>query len=261
MSSNPNTQSNSAKSHITPQKAPLPNAESTLLSNSFLHRTIHDAGHDLRSPLFVIRGYAQLLQRTQDKERLKRGMELMEEASFKMEKTINGFVELMDIYSLPNAEKKITLLESIVDSSSIALSIIEENIDDIIILNIEPNQKLFFNENYLKVIVLSLLENAVRHNLGQENLMIEIRCRRTKNGSIILEVDDNGKGIDLSVEQETLKKPFYKHGGPENIGIGLAKVEAIAQVTKNSFAIKSIPGIGTKCTFTFRGQLGVNDLN
>lgn len=146
---------------------------------------------------FVIRGYTKLLQRTEDKDCLKRGIKLMEEASHKLENTVNGFVELMDIYTLLNPEKKFLSLNSEIDNVAKNLNSLKENIGPIITKNFNLKEKLFFNDSYLTTILTSLIDNAVRHNIEQENLEITVTYKQMANDSILLAVEDNGKGVDL----------------------------------------------------------------
>ena len=83
------------------------NGNDSIISNGFLHELTHSVGHDLRSPMFVIRSYSQLLKKNQDKDRLDRGLNMIGEATLNMEKIIDGLVQLVDIYTLPtpNYEK------------------------------------------------------------------------------------------------------------------------------------------------------------
>jgi len=223
------------------------------LSSTFLHRTVHDAGHDLRSPLFVIRGYTQLLQKTEDKGCLKRGIKLMEEASFKMEKTINGFVELMDIYTLPNQEIEPLSAEPIIDATILELSPAESLQNAITFRkNIIHTDIILFNKGYFTTIVKCLLENAISHNSEQDQLNIYIAFEKIDN-DIVLTIQDDGQGIDPMADKNKLKKPFFKYTeNPDQVGLGLAKVEAIAKVTGNQFDLESVHGAGTLCQFIFR---------
>lgn len=232
---------------------------STNLPIPFLHQTIHDVGHDLRSPLFVIRGYSQLLQKTQEKERLERGFQLMEEASVKMEKIINGFVQLMDIYTVPSAKMELISLNTILKKVESALMGEKNETQVTINKNFPSNSQVYYNQQYLYTILYSLLDNSVRHNQNQEDLEITIDLTNEKN-DIFLNITDNGKGIDLTTDKEKIKQPFYKQEeSTDSVGIGLAKVQAIAQVSQSTFHIESKKEKGTKCIFVFKDQY--EDLN
>lgn len=257
MTNGANLRSNAKKANDTENNSNSNNSIPAFLSKSFLYRTIHDAGHDLKSPLFVIRGYSQLLQRVDDKDAINRGIKLMEEASYKMEYTVNGLVELMDIYTAPNTEKENNKLASTIEKVSANLSNTFENIGTVLSHNIDDNVNVFFDKSFLKTILSCVVDNAIRHNQDQENLKVYISYNQLTDGSAVLEIEDNGKGIDMNTEQQKLRKPFYKFSeSAEAVGIGLAKVEAVAQVTNNKFTIDSGIGKGTICSFYFKNQVG-----
>ena len=83
------------------------------LNHTDLNKMIHAAGHDLRSPLFVIRSYTQLLKKTKEQEKVDRGFDLMSDATYKMENIINSLVGLIDVYSLPKPTKVETSFEEV----------------------------------------------------------------------------------------------------------------------------------------------------
>jgi Signal transduction histidine kinase len=229
------------------------NPPTPILSNSLLHKTVHAAGHDLRSPLFVIRSYSQLLQKTQEKKLLENGFQLMGEATVKMEKTINELVGLIDIYTLPFPPKKIVSFEIAIESAKSELAKLINEHQPKLSHDFNDFPTVSFNEKYLASILLFLIDNAIRHNVGKENLKINISSKKIGK-DLILIVQDNGRGI--KEDPERVKNAFYSYTSnedPECIGMGLAKVKAIAQVSQNSFFLESKPGL-TKVSFVFKGR-------
>jgi len=222
-----------------------------LFTSDFLYDTVHAAGHDLRSPLFVIRSYGHLLQKTQEKDRLKRGFQLIEEATFKMEKTINDFVGLMDIYTVPFPPKQMVSLQAAFESAKVELVNLISKCQPLISFDFDDFPQVYFTIKHLKDIMIYLIDNAMRHNQENKNLEIKIKSEKVENG-IALIVEDNGKGINDIDEQNKVKNPFYKYtDNPDCIGIGLAKVQAIAQVSESSFELESKLNNGLACHFVF----------
>ena len=224
----------------------------SVVSPSFLHKTVHAAGHDLRSPLFVIRAYSQLLKRTQEKKVLEQGLELMDEATGKMEKTINEFVGLIDIYTQPFPAKTSVSLENAFETAQFQLVCLIQDHQPNISYDFTECLSVHFNEKYLINIFTYLLDNAIRHNTGKEDLEIMVSSKIVNN-DVIITVQDNGKGIEDDLDK--VKNAFYSYTQeeqPECVGMGLAKIHAIAQVSQNSFSLESKPGI-TKGIFTFKG--------
>lgn len=228
------------------------NPPTPILSNSLLHKTVHAAGHDLRSPLFVIRSYSQLLQKTQEKKLLENGFQLMDEATTKMEKTINELVGLIDLYTLPFPTKKMVSFEIAIESAKLQLTKLINKHQPKLYHDFNDFSTVNFNEQYLANILVFLIDNAIRHNAEKENLEIKISSKKTGK-DLVLVVQDNGQGI--KDDPENVKAAFYTYTSnedPECVGMGLAKVQAIAQVSQNSFLIESKPGL-TKVSFVFEG--------
>jgi len=129
--------------------------DQSILSNSFLHKTIHKVGHDLRSPLFVVRAYANLLQKTQEREIQERGFKMMEDATFKMEHIINELVGLIDIYTLPLPEKEMISFEDSFEKTCLALINLTEQYPVKITTNFKATPEVFFDENNLTEILVT----------------------------------------------------------------------------------------------------------
>lgn len=223
--------------------------ENTVYSDDFLNKLIHKIGHDLRSPVFVVKSYSQLLTKTKEPERLDRGLGMMQEATTKMEALINSLVELMDIYTLSRPSDELILIESALNKAKVRLY------EDLIISNpkITINFKSYpvvrFAESYLTDIFYELVGNAVKHNKEQQDLHIEINTYK-KEGKLILEIKDNGKGIsDLD---DKYFEPFYSYSTSGTFsGVGLSKVQAIAKVCDGHIEIENSIDKGIVCRYYF----------
>lgn len=237
-------------SQPTIQSDDMPNP---VVTNSFLHKTVHAAGHDLRSPLFIIRSYSQLLQRTQEKNVLNQGLQLMDEATSRMEKTINEFVGLIDIYTLPCPPKTSISFEAALEAAEFHIARLFNEYQPKISYDFSEFPTANFNEKHLIEVLTCLLDNAIRHNADKEDLEIRVYSKMVEN-NLTLVVQDNGQGIED--DPDKVSSPFYtytKEEQPECVGMGLAKIQAIAQVSQNSFYLQSRLGVSTTASFVFKG--------
>jgi len=219
------------------------------MSSELLHKTIHASGHELRSPIFVIRSYAHLLQKVQDRAKMNTGFAMIEEATVKMENLVGGLVALIDLYTQP-----VPTPESI--SSEKLVAAIEHQLGEFFV-DESPNftadfsgiSEILFPQKYLIDLLVQLLDNAFRHNIGQKDLWVQLTAKEAEDG-IVLTVSDNGKGIDLNNASNDITAPFYTYSDDEScVGLGLAKVSAIAQVTGCTSHLESSPGLGTHYQF------------
>ncbi|HXF06172.1 MAG TPA: ATP-binding protein [Blastocatellia bacterium] len=100
----------------------------------------------------------------------------------------------------------------------------------------------------LSLHILDIVENALR--AGARNVTIRL-TQSTKEDRLILEVIDDGKGMD----EETLSRsldPFFTTKTGRRIGLGLPFLAQAAEEAEGKLSIESTPGRGTKVTATFR---------
>lgn len=100
----------------------------------------------------------------------------------------------------------------------------------------------------LSLHILDIVENALR--AGARNVTIRL-TQSTKEDRLILEVIDDGKGMD----EETLSRsldPFFTTKTGRRIGLGLPFLPQAAEEAEGKLSIESTPGRGTKVTATFR---------
>jgi len=183
---------------------------------------------------------------------LKNGFQLMNEATVKMEKTINEFVGLIDIYTLPFPEKTNVSFEAAFETVQFELVSLLNQYQPTLSCDFDSFPTTLFNEKYLIDILTYLLDNAIRHNTDRQDLEIKVFSKKI-NDQLVLVVEDNGQGIED--DPEKVSNPFYtytKEEQPECVGMGLAKVQAIAQVSQGSFSLESTAGM-TRAIFVFNG--------
>lgn len=121
-----------------------------------------------------------------------------------------------------------------------------------VILNLSIPQ-VHANEPYLESIIYNLLSNAIKYRA--ENRMLEIKISSFRDGSkIVLEIADNGIGIDLQKFGEKLfglYKRFHDHVGGK--GLGLYMVKTQVEALEGSVSVESRIGKGTKFTIALPG--------
>ena len=85
-------------------------------------------------------------------------------------------------------------------------------------------------EHTLKLILQPLVENSILHNIeARDFLMIDI-SGRCENGIIILQVQDNGTGMDADTMKEILKPKKHGKKGYVFSGLGVSNVQERIQL-------------------------------
>jgi signal transduction histidine kinase len=93
--------------------------------------------------------------------------------------------------------------------------------------------------------ILDIAENSIR--AGARNVSIKLI---EKNSDIILEIEDDGKGMN----EEQLKKaddPFFTTKGGKKFGLGLSLLSQSAEETGGNLKIETKPDKGIRITACF----------
>ena len=91
-------------------------------------------------------------------------------------------------------------------------------------------EKGILKEHTLKLILQPLVENSILHNIeARDFLMIDI-SGRCENGIIILQVQDNGTGMDADTMKEILKPKKHGKKGYVFSGLGVSNVQERIQL-------------------------------
>jgi signal transduction histidine kinase len=101
----------------------------------------------------------------------------------------------------------------------------------------------------IEQILGNLLDNAIKYSQPDRPLRVEIRARNVMPNRILIEVEDNGRGI-ASTDHERVFELFRRSGSQTKAGegIGLAHVRTMVRSLGGDISLKSVLGEGT--TFT-----------
>ena len=221
-------------------------------SKELLYNLMMNFSDKVDSPIFVIRSYAQLLQKTSDQDVLKRGLSQLDLASIKLDKLIGSLYDLVNIYCLPNPVNDLVYFKEAFETMKIDLNTETEHAQVKFDVDFSQCKSLWFPPSFLKQIFNRVISNSLTHNAQQNDLAISISTTKMLS-STILEIKDNGSGIDSTVLNDGVSEPFCSYSKSESdLGIGLSIIQAIAHATESILEIESALGEGTTIRYYFR---------
>lgn len=213
---------------------------------------ISNASHELRTPITIIKGFAETLQEMPDlpKEMVAEIMDTIVRSCERMSILVKNLLTLADLENLPALRFQEcdlgALLENCKDQLLMAHPSATVDID-------KKKNPLFVRADpgILELAVMNLLENAVKYST--EPACISMKMEK-ENGRVLLAISDKGIGIPA----ENLEKIFVRFytvdkarsrrlGGA---GLGLSIVKTIVEKHEGEIAVSSELGRGT--TFTLR---------
>jgi two-component system OmpR family sensor kinase len=205
-------------------------------------RFIQDAGHELRTPITIIRGHLELMG--EDPEERRQTLELVTDELDRMGRIVNELLDLAkaeepDFLAVEPIELNTFMTE--VHAKASALAPAEWRLES-------RDAGVFRGDRQrLTQALIQLSQNAVQHagDAGPIALGAERR-----NGAVALWVRDQGPGIAREDQQRLFQRFARGSGGrrSEGAGLGLSIVKAIAEAHGGRVEVYSQPGAGTTVT-------------
>lgn len=177
--------------------------------------------HNLRSHTSNIESIVSLLEFAESEEEKEEMMHLLKTVSMSLGDTMDHLNEVININTNITLVTKPLNLNKYIDNTKIVIS---EQIllsETTIIKNIPDDLTINYNPAYLESILYNLISNAIRYRHPERKPIITINWSNENNVEV-LEVSDNGIGIDLKKNRDKifgLYKTF--NNNPDSRGIGL----------------------------------------
>ena len=163
---------------------------------------IYDASHELKTPLAVIMSNISCLK---DNPKEKKWLNNIENESIKMNDLIKKLLTLAktEREDYPKLEGN---LSKTIELSSISFEAVAYEKGITLEYNIQDNIKFNYNENDIKELISTLLDNAIKHSYDNEKIKINLN---KENNNIILEVINKGDEIKKEDEEKIFER-FYR---------------------------------------------------
>ncbi|MFN4298616.1 MAG: PAS domain S-box protein [Thermaurantimonas sp.] len=217
--------------------------------NRRLRSFTYIVSHNIRSYAANIDGLIDLINSHLISEGEKPEMlKLLKQASSNLMETITTLNEVISIEKKVAEKIQPVELKVLIDK---VLNVVNKDITDnqiIVVNNVPDNAKVMFNPAYLESVILNLTTNAIRYRRTNVRSFVKYSFREEK-GNKIIEVSDNGKGIDLTKFGSKIFNLFETfHGNPDAKGLGLFLTKAHVEAMGGKIEVESKVGEGT----TFR---------
>ena len=221
--------------------------------NAELERFTYTVSHDLKSPLFTIRGFLGYLEQdalSGNQARLKSDIQRITDATEKMQRLLNELLELSRVGRLRNESTYFPFA----DLAQEALELVQGRIMTRgIHASIEPDLPTVYGDRpRLTEVLQNLIDNAAKFMGDREDPKIEIgyQGRDTERSMPIFYVRDNGIGIS-SQHHDRVFGLFNKlDPKTDGTGIGLALVKRIIEIHGGRIWVESEAGKGSTFFFT-----------
>lgn len=213
-----------------------------------------NVSHEIKTPIAVIQNNAELLHRknvTED-QRLEYTDTILS-ATRRLTNLITNMLKLnkLEKQTIQSKPEVYNLCEQLRECV-LQFEDIWEKKDIEVEVDIEENSMIQADQGLLELVWTNLLSNAFKFT--REGGTVSV-IQHTKEGSAVIEVKDNGCGMDEKTVKHIFDK-FYQGDtshSTEGNGLGLALVQRILELNQSSISVHSEIGKGT----IFKVELGI----
>lgn len=190
---------------------------------------IAGVSHDIRTPLAIALGNAEMIAATTESEEIKERALRIEKQGLRLRRLVenlNLFSKLSFGYGKLEKEKiqvsrflrkTITEMRNQTEDERVQFNLdIEEDLQGL---------ELCFNENLMERALMNLLHNAVQHN--PEGCEITVKLYQDEKAHVFLQVEDNGCGLEKAALKRLNKKNYEWEPSTGQHGLGLKIVKQV----------------------------------
>ena len=218
-------------------------------TNIDLDNFIYTASHDLKAPILNIEGLLHILtpEFSQAAE-VQPVLDMMQESVKRFKQTIS---DLTEVTKLQRATEPVSLvnLAAVVQEVTLDLQPQLKQAQAKLMVEVGACPAFPFSVKNLRSIVYNLLSNAIKYRSPERDLVVKIHCREEET-DLVLTVQDNGLGMNLTQDTPLFSMFHRLHDHVEGSGLGLFMVKRIIENAHGSIAVASRVGEGS--TFTLR---------
>ncbi len=221
-------------------------------------RFVDDASHELRTPIAVIQGYVNMLDRwgKDDPAVLDEAIGAIKNESENMKELID---QLLFLARGDNGRQRLSMVK--VDLSSVMREVWEES------MMIDPDHKYILDDSedcfvngdiaMLKQSIRIFVQNAAKYSDKGSNIKLSVK---RAGGRVVYTVQDEGIGI-AGEELGHIFERFYRADKARNSstggsGLGLSIAKWIVDAHKGSVEVLSRPEFGTRITVSLDAAIG-----
>jgi len=219
--------------------------------NEGLSAFSHMVAHDLKNPLAILLGFAEVLKQDYvggDDELLSQAVTAIVDNGLRIESIIDELLLLAEVQQIDNIGLESLDMTSIINETRTRLShLINQNNATISVPAAWPTA--MGHRPWVQEIWVNYLSNAIIH--GGSPATIELGAMVQRDGMARFWVQDSGPGISLE-NREKLFEPFTQlyEVQTEGHGLGLSIVQRIVTKLGGEVGVDSEPGAGSVFWFT-----------
>jgi two-component system OmpR family sensor kinase len=203
---------------------------------------VQDASHELRTPITVALGHAELIERNATDEQTKEDARVVVDELTRLRRLADRLLVLAasehpDFLHVRRLEVDAAILETLRRWTPVPRRWALGELDDVSV-EADPDR--------LELAIDALIENAVKHTSPEDSITLSVERR---DGLAVISVRDSGTGMPQAEVDRIfhrfarLDQGRSRNGG--GTGLGLPIVKTVAEAHGGTVAVRSAPGRGS----------------
>ena len=223
-------------------------------TNVDLDNFIYTASHDLKAPISNIEGLLNTLRDELPPQdaggEVPYILELMQDSVNRFTRTIEHLTDVSRLQKEHNPPQEPVPLAGVIEDVRLDLAPLLRQTGGRLDIAVRAVPTVQFSVKNLRSVVYNLLSNALKYHHPDRAPLVQVRAR-TEGAYQVLEVQDNGLGLDLTREPELFGMFRRYHTHVDGSGIGLYMVKRMLENTGGRIEVRSTLGEGSTFTVYF----------
>ncbi|PZD77782.1 PAS domain S-box protein [Mesonia sp. K7] len=208
--------------------------------------------HNLRSHASNIKSISHILSEIPHSSEQGEMFEMLLSVTQALDDTLYDLNDVVNLQKIAFISKEELLIKKYINRvlNTLEPEIIDKKTE--ITVNIPKDQRINFNPSYFESILLNFISNAVKYKHPDRLSKIQINYLE-KQGKKVIEIKDNGIGIDLNKNRDKLfgmYKTFTKN--PDSRGLGLFISKSQMEALGGKIEVESKLGEGSTFRLIFK---------
>jgi signal transduction histidine kinase len=212
--------------------------------NNDLLQFSYTVSHNLRGPVARLLGITNIIQYSKSVDDQNQMIDYIRKASKDLDNTLGDLSKIIDIKNdLYQNNEWVSLKEEWQRSQSLLSDVIKDDFQ--ISAAFEEPDKIFTIRAFIQSLFYNLTSNAIKYRSVARKLELAASSR-IENGMVVIEVKDNGVGIDIDKHKDSVFKLFKRfHTHVEGRGLGLYLIKSQVEALNGTIDVYSKIDEGT----------------
>ncbi|WP_201982982.1 ATP-binding protein [Hymenobacter rubidus] len=224
-------------------------------ANVDLDNFIYTASHDLKAPISNIEGLldallVELPAETAQQEAVKPLLDLMQDSVNRFKRTIEHLTDVSRLQKEHGHPTQPVDLAAVIRDVQLDLDPLIRSTGAQLAVDVQTAPTVSFSEKNLRSVVFNLLSNALKYRSPSRTPAVRLRTRN-EGAFVVLEVQDNGLGLDTANEPKLFGMFQRFHDHVEGSGIGLYMVKKMVENAGGRITVQSKLDHGTTFSVYF----------